>query len=189
MRAHMKKATISLIMLTMLSLPPFGFTLIGRAQECPDIQDLTFNISEVGSPSEPRSINDYGYQSNPLEYDETSYYTYKQKIHNVELIVAYHKDIKNLDDLTKSNFSQYAFNVWNYYWNIFQGFPFDKYTILFLNGPLLHNTAFSIGYEVEYPFIDCCSPFCRNYISHSHEIFHAWNSGAFGALNAKDELR
>jgi len=185
----MKKTTISLIILTMLSLPFFDFATIGRAQECPNIQDLTFNVSAVGSPSKPRPINDYGYESNPFEYNEENYYTYRKQMHNADIIVAYGKDIPNLDAATKSNFSKYVYNVWNYYWNIFQGFPFDKYTILFHTGPFLNPGARGLGYETAYPFTYCCSPYCGNYVAHAHEIFHAWDSGGDGGINPKENSR
>ena len=151
--------------------------------DCPEIEDLTFNISEVGSPSKPRPISDYGYEANPFEYKEDEYETYRKRLHNTEVKIAFSTYIEELDESTKLNFSQFVYNTWNYYWNVFQGFPFDTYTILFLNGPLLHNGAFSLGYEVEYPFLDCCSPSCGKYSSHAHEIFHAW------PIVAKDCIR
>jgi len=174
------------ITLSFFSVPNKGFS-----KTCIEIQDLTGNTSEIGRPPAPIPWGPIYRPDDPdpFKFDKNSFFPYIKKMHNTRVIIAFHKGISELDEFDRSNFVRHARNVWNYYWEIFNGFPFGKYTILFLNGPSNKIGAWGIGYELAYPWGNIISPYCKDFHFHTHEILHAWISGGDGGINPKINKR
>lgn len=159
----------------------------GEWYSCTDeleIEDLTGDTSAIGNPQEPRPFN-----SDPppgfLQFDETEYYTYRKPMHGREMRVAFNRELTEVGEQIRGNFANYAFNIWNHYWNIFQGYPFPDYTILFRNGPVTWEGEHGAGYEVPPDIV----PNCEYFSAAAHGIFHSWLSGGNGGINPADRKR
>ena len=163
----------------------------GFSEACPVIQDLTGDTSAIGRPAAPIPWDEIygGDDQDPFRFDRNLYYAYGKRMHGRRVIIAFNKGIGEIDEFDRSYFARYARNVWNYYWEIFKGFPFGKYTILFLNGPSQRDGEWGVGYEVAYPWRNNSGPYCKDFIVHSHGIFHAWLSGGNGGINPKINKR
>ena len=100
-------------------------------ESCPQPYSLIGDPFKFGEPQNPRDLSLYGYIEDPFVFNPTEYYVYKKSMHGREVIVAFNKQIPESEygEDSRSNFAIYAFNIWDYYWHIFEGFPFAKYTI------------------------------------------------------------
>lgn len=156
-----------------------SFTLPAIADsQCYELEDLRGDTSDIGHPESPvpglpKDTPPPGF----LSFDEENYYVNRTNMHGREIRVAFSKEITQLDESLRRNFSQFIFNVWSYYWKIFGGFSYANYTVVVVNGPMRFAGGWGLGYEVEGPDVmpGCFPSSCENYICASHEIFHAWN--------------
>jgi hypothetical protein len=146
-------------------------------------ENLVGDTSSVGNPVEPIPFSKYNddVPEDALEYNNKDYYVLTREMHGREVTVAFDKAIDHVEEDSAENFSQFIFNVWDYYWNIFEGFPFENYTVVFLTGQPRWGGAHGIGYEWQW---SSSTASIKPY-SHAHEVFHAWNAFGDSAISAK----
>lgn len=155
------------------------------AQECTLIMDMTGDTTALGLPVQTRD-----FQKGPGQFEfDSEYHAYIKAMHGREVRIAFSKQLPDLDETTRQNFAFYIFNIWDSFWRIYGGFPFDSFSIIFRYGPARVDGGWSIGYEVPYPY--AAEPHCRRFLSHTHETFHAWwfGGGSDSAITAVDRWR
>ena len=152
--------------------------------------------SSPGNPVKPRNwyeeVFKDGVPSPPdgwLEFDN-SFRVAESTLHKREVTIAVSPET-GVSDGEFNSFSQFCFDTWNYYWDIFRGFPFESYTIVIKtkNATDWEGAAQGIGYEDVYDSSSWVNLDHDNYRIWAHEIFHAWNSGSQGAINPEDRVR
>lgn len=109
-----------------------------------------------------------------LNINDPKYDIFQEEMHNRTITVAISKSFVE-EEVRRNEISQFAFDTWAIYWNIFGGFPFDKYTIVFDANLPWSNSGFGTGFDASFTYIDAIA----------HEMFHAWNWNAIGVDKAK----
>jgi len=148
--------------------------------------------SSAGNPAEPLDWYKVFYAAPPegwLEFDN-SFRVAESTLHERDVTIA----VSSAAGVSKgkfNSFSQFCFDSWNYYWDIFGGFPFDSYTIVIKTKDATSwvGAAQGIGYEDVYDRSYWVNLDPDNYRIWAHEIFHAWNSGSRGAINPTERVR
>ena len=111
-----------------------------------------------------------------LRYDKQHFYIFQETLHGRPVTVACEKS-QYVPESNCQAISEYVFSTFINWWEIFQGFPYQSYTVVLRKEKLKYRTrAYPIGYE----------DYVTNYYSDlnlekgtiAHEIFHAWVGSA-----------
>jgi predicted metalloprotease with PDZ domain len=140
----------------------------------------TPDLSSLGVPSEPIPYTG-GYPPNHFVFNDNDYNVFQRMIHGRLVTIAWEKELDAseslLDDISDIHFE--AFIKW---WDIFGGFPYEGYTVVYYTNPDYPNIgAKGIGFEdsgvhlIENQTRNFDPNFLHNRGFISHEIFHAWN--------------
>lgn len=137
------------------------------------IEDIIKNfkkLSLAGNPSTPVQYKGY----NPpgfLEYDYNNFYVETYNIHQRKVTIAWAKDVA-ISETKRKEINDFIFTKFIEWWEVFGGFPWSTYTIVFKNEPKYAGGEQGIGYEAN----------AVNYIQENyheriaHEVFHAWTN-------------
>jgi predicted metalloprotease with PDZ domain len=114
-----------------------------------------------------------------LAYDEQGFSVYQRIIHGRPLTIAWEKKV-TVPESTRSDISQFYFDTFIKWWEIFKGFPYSSYTVVLKTESKFAGGEQGIGYE----------GIATNYASQygervAHEVFHAWVGNALRDDNEK----
>lgn len=135
----------------------------------------TPDLEYVGQPEAPSHWSGSVPPGN-LRYDKQHFYIFQETLHGRPVTVACEKS-KYVPESNCQEISEYVFSTFINWWEIFQGFPYQSYTVVLRKEKLQYRTrAYPIGYE----------DYVTNYYSDlnlekgtiAHEVFHAWLGGS-----------
>ena len=138
----------------------------------------TPDLTILGKPEKP-----FAARWNQPTYTENDFDVIQKSIHGRTITIAWEK-IANIGETKRNEISNFYFQSFIEYWDIFQGFPYDSYTVVLKKkGNKQGETG--IGYEAtarEYAHVLDFG--LKEMIS--HEVFHAWVGNA---ICGKDERK
>ncbi len=150
------------------------------------------NINLIGIPSTPIAYEGFNPQGF-LSYNEVDFFVYMRVLHEREMIIAWEKSIEVTEKIRVEINNRYydAFLTW---WEIFQGFPYEKITIVFHADPNFYNPGeHGIGFEApvqeQIMWLEKQKSDNFNHIDEtiSHWVFHLWNNEAL-RLQTDDDV-
>jgi len=133
----------------------------------------TPDLTLLGVPESPlpwRGFNPYGF----LEINDQDYSIYEREIHGRKVVVAIEKTT-NWNENKQKSVSDFYFETFINWWDIFGGFLYDSYTVVIKVNPKNAGGEFGIGYEA-YASSYNGGEGERERIA--HEVFHAWVGNA-----------
>ena len=148
-----------------------------------------FDIEYYGDPLVPIEFSGY----NPagfLEYSEQDHFIHRQFLHGRPVTVAWETGIESADAELRSSISSIYFDAFSSWWDVFEGFPYESYTVVLKSDPDYQNEGeYGIGYEVAgseiMDWYEMSKEGDLDYLKAKigHEVFHAWNNSALSAAS------
>ena len=124
----------------------------------------------VGFPPSASRTDTYISYENPTLEKHTSYV---YRLHARDVTIAFEKEL-GLTTQEEEYLASFVRDRWLEWWNVFQGFPFPSYTVVFATEEYNGNAGAS-GYQHNWAEWKNKSFACQ---AISHEIFHSWNGDA-----------
>ncbi len=150
------------------------------------------DLTTLGEPANPIVYRGF----NPprfLSYNKEEFYISQRIIHGRTVTIAWEKTLEESEAIRQSIDDAY-FNAFITWWNVFGGFPYKTYTVVFHTDPNFYNPGeHGIGYEtpgksiVDWYLKESNDKFNHFKSQISHEVFHAWNNEAL-AISSNDVL-
>ncbi len=130
----------------------------------------TFDLSIIGKPEKPFISR----RPKPV-YNEKNYEIYQQIIHGRKITVAWEKEAK-ISIAKQQEISDFYFQTFSSWWEIFGGFPYDSYTVV-MKKSANNQGETGVGYEeTASTYSDTLDWHLKERIT--HEVFHAWVGNA-----------
>lgn len=119
--------------------------------------------------------------------NEDEYITFSKIIHGTEVLVAIHKEFIDKNEIngfkipTPEEFAERVFRTFNHHWNVFGGYPYDRYTVKVKSfsepvGFSLSKVGLALGRTADsttpnfppHDYVEALNGFVQ------HEMFHSW---------------
>jgi hypothetical protein len=131
---------------------------------------VTPDLTILGNPETP-----FPARWRKPSYSEKDFDINQEIIHGRMVTIAWEKTA-NIDERTRNTISNFYFKSFIMWWEIFQGFPYDSYTVV-LKKKGNNQGETGIGYEATaIDYAGTLSSGLKEMIS--HEVFHAWVGNA-----------
>lgn len=152
---------------TLTSTPTPSFTPTSTVTITPT---ATPDLTTLGKPEKPFTAR----WKKPT-YNEKDFDIIQKSIHGRIITIAWEKEA-NIPETKRNEISNFYFQTFINWWSIFQGFPYDSYTVVFKK--IGNNRGEKgIGYEATASqYAQVLDGGLRERIS--HEVFHAWVENA-----------
>ena len=177
-------------------------TIIGTKQMSFNVRVSGKGFDDISFPGNPQTKIDWheglkdGFQgpddpNTIFEIDSSSYLVKSKNIHGTNVVVAIHNSLIGIKDIdgfpvpSTEEFADYVFQSFHHHFHIFNGFPYDRYTVL------VKATNDTPGFSLSKVGITLGStklnnePGLPNFPPHHyavlyeeflpHEMFHSWN--------------